>query len=147
WIWMWLLFLTPFGIVLGYSFLTRGAYGGVGGPWTLENYQRLVDPLYLTILLRSFVIALAATILFLILAFPAALFIVQAPRHRILSLKLVMLRFWRIFLVRTSAWMFLLRDPGLTNPALQAVGVIHEPLPLLYNNGAVLLGLVYGYLP
>ncbi len=58
-----------------------------------------------------------------------------------------MLPFWTSFLIRTYAWMFLLRDTGLINTALQAAGIIHEPLPLLYNDGAVLLGLVYGYLP
>jgi spermidine/putrescine transport system permease protein len=58
-----------------------------------------------------------------------------------------MLPFWTSFLVRTYAWIFLLRDTGLFNTALQALGVIHGPLPLLYNDGAVLLGLVYGYLP
>jgi spermidine/putrescine transport system permease protein len=147
WLWMVLLFLAPFSIVLAYSFLTRGAYGGVGSPGTLENYQRLLDPLYLTILLRSFAMALAATLLCLLFAFPAALFIVRAPRHKNLYLQLVMLPFWTSFLVRTYAWMFLLRDTGLINSALQAVGLIHDPLPLLYNDGAVLLGLVYGYLP
>ena len=147
WLWMVLLFLAPFAIVLAYSFLTRGAYGGVGGPWTLENYQRLADPLYLMILVRSFAMALAATVLCVIFAFPAALFIVRAPRRRNVYLQLVMLPFWTSFLVRTYAWMFLLRDTGLINSVLQAVGVIHDPLPLLYNDGAVLLGLVYGYLP
>jgi spermidine/putrescine transport system permease protein len=62
-------------------------------------------------------------------------------------LQLVMLPFWTSFLVRTYAWLFLLRDTGLINTALQAIGLIHAPLPLLYNDGAVLLGLVYGYLP
>jgi spermidine/putrescine transport system permease protein len=147
WLWMALLFLAPFAIVLAYSLLTRGSFGGTGQPWTLENYQRLFDPLYLTILLRSFAMALAATALCLVFAFPAALFIVRAARHRNLYLQLVMLPFWTSFLVRTYAWMFLLRDTGLINTALQAAGIIHDPLPLLYNNGAVLLGLVYGYLP
>jgi spermidine/putrescine transport system permease protein len=58
-----------------------------------------------------------------------------------------MLPFWTSFLVRTYAWMFLLRDTGLINTALEKMGLIHAPLPLLYNDGAVLLGLVYGYLP
>ena len=79
WVWMAGLFAAPFAIILAYSFLTRGAYGGVEQPWTLENYQRLFDPLYLIILLRSFGMALVATILCLVLAFPAALFISQAP--------------------------------------------------------------------
>jgi spermidine/putrescine transport system permease protein len=147
WVWMTGLFAAPFAIVLAYSFLTRGEIGGVGHPWTWENYTRLIDPLYLTVLLRSFVMAFAATVLCLIFAFPAALFISRAPKRKNLYLQLVMLPFWTSFLVRTYAWLFLLRDTGLINTALQAVGIIHSPLPLLYNDGAVLLGLVYGYLP
>jgi spermidine/putrescine transport system permease protein len=147
WIWMWALFATPFAIVLAYSFLTRGVYGGIELPWTLESYGRLFDSLYLTILLRSFVMALAATALCLVFAFPAALFISRAPTHKNLYLQLVMLPFWTSFLVRTYAWIFLLRDTGLINTALQRLGIVHSPLPLLYNDGAVLLGLVYGYLP
>ena len=85
WVWMTLLFSAPFAIVLAYSFLTRGVYGGTIQPWTFENYQRLFDPLYLTILLRSFAMALAATVLCLLIAFPAALFIVRAERHRKVS--------------------------------------------------------------
>src|SRR5204862_1707550 len=132
---------------LGYSFLTRGVYGGIEPPWTLENYQRLFDPLYLSILLRSFVMALGATALCLVFAFPAALFIARAPSRKNLFLQLVMLPFWTSFLVRTYAWIFLLRDTGLINTVLQQAGIVHSPLPLLYNSGAVLLGLVYGYLP
>jgi spermidine/putrescine transport system permease protein len=82
-----------------------------------------------------------------VLAFPAALFISRAPRHKNLYLQLVMLPFWTSFLVRTYAWMFLLRDTGLINTLLERTGLIHGPLPLLYNDGAVILGLVYGYLP
>jgi spermidine/putrescine transport system permease protein len=141
------LFGAPFAIVLAYSFLTRGVYGGIQPPWTAESYRRLFDPLYLAILRRSFAMALAATALCLVLAFPAALFISRAPRHKNLYLQLVMLPFWTSFLVRTYAWIFLLRDTGLFNTALQALGITHAPLPLLYNDGAVLLGLVYGYLP
>ena len=69
-------------IVLAYSFLTRGVYGGIVPPWTLESYQRLFDPLYLAILWRSFAMALAATALCLLLAFPAALFIARAARDQ-----------------------------------------------------------------
>jgi spermidine/putrescine transport system permease protein len=147
WLTLVILFAVPFAIVLAYSFLTRGVYGGIVPPWTLESYQRLFDPLYLAILWRSFAMALAATALCLLLAFPAALFIARAARHKNLYLQLVMLPFWTSFLVRTYAWIFLLRDTGLFNTALQALGIIHSPLPLLYNDGAVLLGLVYGYLP
>ena len=147
WLAMALLFAAPLAIVLAYSLLTRGVYGGVEHPWTAESYGRLIDPLYLVILLRSFIMALVATALCLVFAFPAALFISRAHRHKNLYLQLVMLPFWTSFLVRTYAWLFLLRDTGLINTALHALGIIHEPLQMLYTNGAVLLGLVYGYLP
>jgi spermidine/putrescine transport system permease protein len=140
-------FLIPLAIVFAYSLLSRGIYGGVEQPWTLENYVRLADPLYGGILLRSFLISLISTLLCLLLGFPLALFIARSGTRRNLYLNLVMIPFWTSFLVRTYAWMFLLRDTGLINTALIAIGVISEPLPLLYNDGAVILGLVYGYLP
>ncbi len=141
------LFLAPLAIILGYSFLTRGVYGGITSPWTVESYRRLVDPIYLAILWRSFWIAGVSTALCLLLGFPLALFISRAGQHKNLYLGLVMLPFWTSFLVRTYAWMFLLRDTGLLNTLLEKLGLIHSPLPLLYNDGAVILGLVYGYLP
>jgi spermidine/putrescine transport system permease protein len=147
WLWLAALFAAPLAIVFGYSFLSRGVYGGIEFPWTAESYVRLFDPLYLAIFFRSVAVAAAATLLCLALAFPAALFISRARRHKYLYLQLVMLPFWTSFLVRTYAWLFLLRDTGLINTALEATGIIHAPLPLLYNSGAVLLGLVYGYLP
>jgi spermidine/putrescine transport system permease protein len=147
WLWAVVLFAAPFAIVLGYSLLTRGAYGGIELPWTGESYARLFDPLYGAIVLRSFAMAAAATLVCLAAGFPAALFIARAGSRRNFYLQLVILPFWTSFLVRTYAWLFLLRDTGLFNTALIGLGVIREPLPLLYNDGAVLLGLVYGYLP
>ena len=141
------LFLAPMAVIVAYSFLSRGAYGGVEPPWTLENYTRFWDPLYGVILVRTFWMAAVSTALCLLLGFPLALFISRAGERRTLYLHLVMLPFWTSFLIRTYAWMFLLRDTGLINTALQAVGVIREPLPLLYNPVAVIVGLVYGYLP
>jgi spermidine/putrescine transport system permease protein len=147
WVVMTVLFLAPLGIVFVYSLLSRGVYGGVNTQWTLENYARFFDPLYAVILGRTFAMAAAATAACLILGFPLALFISRAGRRKNLYLQLVILPFWTSFLIRTYAWMFLLRDTGLINTALQALGVIHEPLPMLYNNGAVFVGLIYGYLP
>jgi spermidine/putrescine transport system permease protein len=144
---MGLLFAAPLAIVAAYSVLTRGTYGGQSLPVTFQSWERLADPLYLTIAGRSFAIAAVATVLCLIIAFPLALFIARSGERRSLYLHLVMLPFWTSFLVRTYAWMFLLRDTGLINAALQAAAIISEPLPLLYNDGAVILGLVYGYLP
>lgn len=142
-----LLFLAPMGIIAAYSFLTRGAYGGVEPPWTFENYVRLWDPLYGAILLRSLWIAAVSTALCLILGYPLAFFISRSGERKHFYLLLVILPFWSSFLIRTYAWMFLLRDTGLFNTVLLALGWIREPLPLLYNDAAVVLGLVYGFLP
>jgi len=147
WLWLVLLFLAPLAIVCAYSLLVRGTYGGVEPPWTWESYRRLIDPLYGAILLRSIALSAAATAICLVMGFPLALFIARATRRKSLYLHLVILPFWTSFLVRTYAWMFLLRDTGLVNTALIGLGVLREPLPLLYNDGAVLLGLVYGFLP
>ena len=147
WAFTLLLFLGPLLIIVAYSLRTKGVYGGVGPPWTLENYLRLFDPLYGVILLRSFLMAAVSTLGCLALAFPLAYYIARSGRRKTLLLNLVMLPFWTSFLVRTYAWMFLLRDTGLINSALLAAGLITEPLPLLYNDGAVIVGLIYGYLP
>ena len=139
--------LVPFAIVLAYSVLSRGAYGGVEGAWTLENYRRLMDPLYGAILARSFAIAAIATALCIALGFPLALFIARSGGRRNLYLGLVILPFWTSYLIRLYAWMFLLRDTGLINHVLESAGLIRQPLPMLYTSGAVILGLVYGFLP
>ncbi|MBL0158999.1 MAG: ABC transporter permease [Bryobacterales bacterium] len=141
------LFVAPLAILAVYTVLTRGAYGGVSAPFTVENWMRLADPLYLAIVWRSFVVAGVSTAICVVLGFPLALFIARSGARKNLYLALVMLPFWTSFLVRTYAWMFLLRDTGLINTMLLAMGVISEPLPLLYNWGAVIVGLVYGYLP
>jgi spermidine/putrescine transport system permease protein len=139
--------IVPLGIVAAYSFLSRGAYGGVETPWTQENYTRLFDPLYGAIFLRSAWISFLATAGCLVLGFPLALFIARSGPRKNLYLALVILPFWTSFLIRLYAWMFLLRDTGLINTALAALGLIHAPLPMLYNQGSVILGLIYGYLP
>jgi spermidine/putrescine transport system permease protein len=143
---MGVLFAAPLLIVCAYSILTRGDYGGVEYPWTAESYARLFDPLYGMILWRSFALAGITTVLCAALGFPLALFISRS-RWKNVWLQLVILPFWTSFLVRTYAWLFLLRETGLLNTVLMKLGLIHSPLPLLYNNGAVLLGLVYAYLP
>jgi len=146
-VWMAVFVAAPLGVVAAYSFLTRGPYGGLSEPWTLENYVRLADPLYLRIVARSFRIAAVTTALCLLLGFPLALFLARSGGRKHLLLALVILPFWTSYLVRTYAWMFLLRDTGLVNTLLVEAGLLEQPLPLLYNEGAVILGLVYGHLP
>ena len=144
-----LFFVIPLGIVLVYSFLTRGAYGQLVWEFTLQNYVRVIDPLYLGILWRSVLIAGANTLLCLLFAYPFAYTIARManPRLRGLLLILVMVPFWTNFLVRTYAWRVILGTDGPLNGFLLNLGVISEPLPLIFNDGAVMVGLVYGYLP
>ena len=133
--------------LLSYSFLTRGAYGGVELPWSqLKLPQAARSTLLGAIFLRSFVVATVADGVLPAARISAGAFH-PAPAAQNLYLSLVILPFWTSFLIRTYAWMFLLRDTGLMNTALQSFELIHDPLPLLYNEGAVILGLVYGYLP
>jgi spermidine/putrescine transport system permease protein len=142
-----LLYGIPLLIIGVYSVLQRGAYGGVEAIFTLASFQRLADSLYLTILARSFLLAATATLLCLVLAFPLAWFISHAGQRKNLYLALVVLPFWTSILICMYSWMFLLRDTGLVNTLLLSLGWISEPIPLLYNYGAVLVGLVYNYLP
>jgi spermidine/putrescine transport system permease protein len=142
-----LLYGIPLLIIGVYSVLQRGAYGGVEMAFTPASFQRLADSLYLTILARSFLMAAAATLLCMALAFPLAWFISHAGPRKNLYLALVVLPFWTSILICMYSWMFLLRDTGLVNTLLLSLGWISQPIPLLYNYGAVLLGLVYNYLP
>ena len=137
----------PLLLVVAYSFMGRGIYGGVERGFTLEHYRQLFDPLYLGIIARTILLSVAATAGCLLIGFPMAYVIVRSGRWRRLLLFLVVLPFWTSFLVRTYAMIFLLRDTGLINSVLMSLGVVDEPLTLLYTPGAVLAGLIYGFLP
>src|SRR5215475_3007585 len=151
--------LIPMFIALAYSFMTANPYGGVLLPFTFDAYiqflyQRDFDdslvfvPDYIFIILRSIYLAVATTITCLILGLPVAWYIVcQNEQRRRLLLFLVTLPFWINTLIRTYCWILILRDEGLINNALRGFGVISEPLSLLYNDGSILLGLIYTFLP
>jgi spermidine/putrescine transport system permease protein len=147
-LWLCVFFLLPLAIVLAVSFASRGRDGGVEWTLTLENYRHLLDTPYLWIYLRSLTLAGATTLISLVIGFPLAYYIARLPAGRqAVWLLLVMVPFWTNFLVRTYAVMYLLGSEGVVNAALRAMGLIEQPLDILYTNGAVLLGLVYGYLP
>lgn len=146
-IWLLAFFLAPVAVMFGYSFMPRNVYGGVESGFTLEHYARFADPLYLNILWRTSLDAALCTLISLLAGYPMAYVIAHAGRLRHLLLFLVVLPFWTSFLVRTFAMIFLLRDSGLINEVLLGLGLIHEPLSMLYTHFAVLLGLVYGFLP
>ena len=141
-------FLAPLLIVLLYSFLERGVYGGVAWNFTLDNYQRLTKGVYWIGLWRSIWLAFLTTVACLLIGYPMAFFIATRSKlWRNLLLFLVIIPFWTNFLVRTYAWIVLLRTKGVINIVLQSLHIIDEPLQLLFTNFAVSVGLIYGYLP
>ncbi len=160
--WLLLFFLAPFALVLKISFADPivaqppftsffdwTADAGQRVLATLDNYRFLLeDNLYLVSYLRSIELALVSTVLCLLLGFPMAYCIARTPQPwRNLLLLLVILPFWTSFLLRIYAMLVLLGQHGPVNSVLLSLGVIAKPLPMLYNNGAVALGIVYSYLP
>ena len=104
--------------------------------------------LYLNVLKCSVILAVVSTVMCLIVGYPMAYIMSRAPRKkRNLMATLFVLPLWTNFLLRTYAWMGLLREQGLVNEFLRAIGLIERPLQLLYNNGAVVMGMVYNFLP
>jgi spermidine/putrescine transport system permease protein len=142
-------FMAPLLIVFVYSFLERGKYGGVEWVFTLDNIRRVFDPLYFKTFLRSFYIAIVTTFITLALGYPLAYFIAKSPPSRRNALRFaLMIPFWTNFLIRTYAWVMLLRThTGLINVSLMNWGLINKPLHLYGNDFAIILGLVYGWLP
>src|SRR5947208_13761775 len=137
------LFGVPLLLVFAVSFATRGTYGGIECTFTLANYTSIADPLYLRIFWRSLWIALLTTVVCLLLGFPLAYLIARAPkRWQVVLLLLIVIPFWTNFLIRTYAWMFILRTEGLLNTVLIALGVVDQPLSLLFTDTAVIIGLV-----
>jgi spermidine/putrescine transport system permease protein len=141
-------FVAPMAIVAAFSFSSQSPSGELGAPATLASYRRALDPLYLSVLGRSALFALVTTGVSLAVAFPAAWAIRgSAPQLRPVLLALIVLPSWMNLLVKNYAWIVVLRRQGVVNTALLSLGVIQEPLPLLFNDGAVLVGLVHTYLP
>ena len=167
--WLVIFFLIPLLLVFAISFGQRGTYGGVKWVLNLQNYLRFFDPLYLRIFGRTFYIAAVTTLICLITGYPLAYFIAtRPPRWRNGLILLLMVPFWTNFLVRTYAWILILRDAGLINtfwtgslhatllclsslvplpiwePLLHATA---HPLALFGTDWAIIIGLVYGWLP
>jgi spermidine/putrescine transport system permease protein len=148
-LWLGILMVVPCLLVFALAFFERGTYGGVDWSiFTLENFRRAGDPLYLSIFLDSARIAAVSTLLALLIGYPAAYAIIRAPeRWQTSLLFLAILPFWTNYLIRTYAWIVLLNPVGLINNVLIHLGLISEPLAILYNEFAVILGLVYSYTP
>jgi spermidine/putrescine transport system permease protein len=160
-----LIIITIFGIlpllvILTYSFLKPASYGGVVWQFSTDAYLSFLfqkdifddtlqfSPVYLWIFGRSLAFALATTFICLGLGFPTAYFMAtRPPEQRNWWVLLITIPFWSNLLVRTLAVMFIIRDEGLVNNILIGLGVIDKPITLLYTNFAIMLGLLYSFLP
>jgi len=144
--WLSFFFVIPLCIIICYSFLTKGLYGGVVGKFTVAAYQSLANPLLLSISGMTLFIAAASTIIMVLLALPAAYYIARS-RHRTILLILVIIPFWTNFLIRVYAWIAILGNNGFVNNVLLDLHMSTAPLQFLYNRNAVILVTVYTYLP
>jgi spermidine/putrescine transport system permease protein len=147
--WLAVFFLAPLVIILVVSLGTRDA----GGHITLanpgfQNYLQATRPEYFPAFLNSMRYSAITTVLSIAIGYPIAYWISRyGGRRKVLLLILVMLPFWTSYLIRTYAWMIILRDNGVLNAALQAIGLTSEPIPLLNTDFSVVLGMTYGFLP
>ena len=155
--WFWslpgLIFLTIFAAfpvisMLFMSVLTAGRFGGVTTPFTLNNLIRATDQTFLKVIFTSILIATATALLSLLIGFPTALFISRLSRKwQIILIIAIILPYWTNFLVRTYAWLVLLNNEGIINKFLKNIGLIDQPIEMLYTPLAVIVGLTYLYLP
>jgi spermidine/putrescine transport system permease protein len=146
--WLGLFFLVPLLLILAYSFGTSGVYGGITLGFNPGNFLKVFDPLYLEIIVRTFVIALITTLLCLTLGYPLAYFIaLKSGSWKNVLILMVMIPFWTSLLLRAYAWVVILNGNGIANRTLQFLGITDEPLTLIFTPQAVLMGMVYSYLP
>jgi len=152
--------ILPLSIILAYSFLASGDYGGVKWEFSADAYVGLlfsrdifddtlaINTTYLGIYWRSIFLALATTVGTLLLGFPTAYFIATRPKQqRDYWVLLITIPFWTNLLIRTYAMLLLIRDEGIINRFLMWLGVIDEPFIMIYTDFGVALGLLYSFLP
>lgn len=146
--WLTLFVLVPNVMIIGTSFLTRDEANLIEMTFTLDNYFRLLDPLYAKVLLHSFYMAIIATLLCLVIGYPFAYIVAKMPeKWRPLMLFLVIVPFWTNSLIRTYGLKIVLGTQGILNQSLMALDIIDKPLRLMYTETAVMIGLVYILLP
>ena len=146
--WLALLFVIPTLIVFAIAFKPVSSYGGIGAGWTWDTLRSLSNPNYPAIIWRTVWLSAATMALCIALAVPAGYCIARAtPRSRKLLLLLVIVPFWTSFLIRIFAWKVLLHPEGVLKHALVTLHIVEPTTTLLYNAGAVLLVMVYTFLP
>lgn len=151
-------FVCPLAIMVVYSLLAPGLYGGVEWEFYPHNYGRILgfadpefevfDPVYVAIFLRSVRIALITVLVTLLVCYPAAFQVSRLPaRWKNFALFLITLPFFASLIVRLFIWVLILKKTGFANMVLQQLGLIAEPLELIYTDGAIILGMVYVFIP
>ena len=145
-IWFTLFFLAPIAIVIVFSFLKKGLHGGVIQEFSLDAYRYLADSVFLRITARTLVTSFIATVITILIALPCG-YAMARSKHQTLLLLLIIIPFWTNFLIRVFAWMNILGNNGFLNEILLRIGLIADYIPFLYNQNAVILVLVYMYLP
>ncbi|KJY82401.1 spermidine/putrescine ABC transporter permease [Vibrio galatheae] len=146
--WLTLFVLIPNLMIIGTSFLTRDEANLIELTFTLDNYVRLMDPLYAKVLLHSFYMAIIATLLCLVIGYPFAYIVAKMPaKWRPIMLFLVIVPFWTNSLIRTYGLKIVLGTQGILNKSLLALEIIDKPMRIMYTETAVMIGLVYILLP
>ncbi|MCG9578109.1 spermidine/putrescine ABC transporter permease PotB [Vibrio tubiashii] len=146
--WLTLFVLVPNLMIIGTSFLTRDEANLIEMTFTLDNYIRLMDPLYAKVLWHSFYMAIIATLLCLVIGYPFAYIVAKMPeKWRPVMLFLVIVPFWTNSLIRTYGLKIVLGTQGVLNKSLIAMEIIDKPIRLMYTESAVMIGLVYILLP
>jgi spermidine/putrescine transport system permease protein len=145
-LWLTVFFAAPLGIIVAYSFLAKGLYGGVVSQFSLAAWHTLGSPILLSVALRTLIVSIVATAITILIALPAGYSIARS-RNQPMGLFLIIVPFWTNFLVRVYAWISILGAEGFLNDLLRAIGIINSPVQFLYNQTAVVIVLVYMYLP
>ncbi len=145
-IWFTLFFVAPLFIIILYSFLTKGLYGGVEFEFSLTAFVQMMNPAYGMVFIRTVWIATLCTIITILLALPCG-YAIAKSKHQTIFLILVIVPFWTNSLIRIFAWMSILGNDGVLNSIFIAIGLTSEHFQLLYNTGAVVTVSVYMFLP
>jgi len=145
-VWFTVFFLAPIIIIIAYSFLKKGVYGGVLPEFSLAAYKSLANPNFVVITIRTLITSGIATLITILIALPCGYYMARS-KYQTLLLLLIIIPFWTNFLIRVFAWMNILGNNGFLNEILMRFGLIKNYVQFLYNQKAVILVLVYMYLP
>ncbi|MEN1968757.1 ABC transporter permease [Lentibacillus sp. N15] len=146
-LWLLLFLVIPVAMIVVISFTISDGYGGTIFEFSLSSYKLAFSSFYLSIIWQSVAWALVASIICLLMAYPFAYFIARVDKGKNILLFLVMIPFWSNLVVRLYSWNALLNDGGVINNILLNFGIIDEPIKMLYTPFAIIIGLVYGFLP